>query len=154
VSFACLRVVGLGQALAGDDAVGLEIVGRLRDEGVPAGVELLEAADASVLMTLLETAHPVIVVDAVVGNGPPGELVELGEAQIGATSDRLLSTHGLDVAAAIALARDLFESRASPAVRLVGVRIAAPSRGARGLSPAVSAAIALAVHAVRARMKP
>jgi hydrogenase maturation protease len=145
-----VRVVGLGQRLAGDDAVGLEIVRRLRDEGVPPGVELLEATDGAALLALLETPRPVLVVDAVVGNGEPGTIVELDEARIGASSDRLLSTHGLDVAAAVGLARQVFAGRATPAVRVIGVRIAAPSRGEIGLSPLVSAALSPATRAVRA----
>jgi hydrogenase maturation protease len=136
--------------LAGDDAVGLEIVRRLRDEGVPGDVELLEAADASVLLALLETPSPVLVVDAVVGIGEPGTIVDLDEAHIGASPDRLLSTHGLDVVAAIGLARQLFAGRATPNVRVLGVRIAVPFRGEVGLSPAVSAAVGPATRAVRA----
>jgi hypothetical protein len=62
-----------------------------------------------------------------------------------------VSTHGLDVAGAIALARELFAGRASPAVRVVGVRIGLPTRGAVGLSPPVSAAVGLAASVVRAR---
>jgi hydrogenase maturation protease len=147
-----VRVVGVGQPLAGDDAVGLEVLRRLGEVGVPAGVELHEAADGAALLALLETPYPVIVVDAVVGMGPHGVVVELEEAELGASSDRPLSTHGLDVTTAIALARVLHESRASPLVRLVGVRIAAPSRGARGLSALVGAAADDAVRVLRVRL--
>lgn len=143
------RVVGLGQRLAGDDAVGLAIVDRLRAEGVREGVELRHAPDGAGLVSLLETPHPVVVVDAVVGPGPPGEIVELDEAELGSSSDRLLSTHGLDVARAIALARAVFGAEAAPSVRVIGVRVAAPARGSLGLSPAVVAAVASAARAVR-----
>jgi hydrogenase maturation protease len=150
MSAMAVRVVGLGQRFAGDDGVGLEIVRRLREEGVPAGVELLEASDASVLLPMLETPCPVLVVDAVVGEGEPGTIVELDEAHIGASPDRLLSTHGLDVATVIGVARQVFAGRATPAVRVIGVRIAAPCRREIGLSPVVSAALSPATRAVRA----
>jgi hydrogenase maturation protease len=152
MSLGRVRVVGVGQPLAGDDAVGLEILRRLRDAGVPPGVELREAVDGAALLTLLETPDPVLVVDAVVGMGPLGAVVELDEAHLGATSDRPVSTHGLDVTAAIALSRILYECHAAPAIRVVGVRIALPSRGACGLSPPVSAAADDAVRAIRARL--
>jgi hydrogenase maturation protease len=149
MSDGAVRVIGLGQPFAGDDGVGLEIVRRLREEGVPAEVEVLEASDASVLLTMLETPRPVLVVDAVVGEGEPGTIVELDEAHIGASPDRLLSTHGLDVATVIGVARHVFADRATPRVRVIGVRIAEPSLREIGLSPAVRAALSPATRAVR-----
>jgi hydrogenase maturation protease len=147
------RIVGLGQRLAGDDGVGLAIVDRLRALGAPSGVELVEASDAGELLTLLETARPVIVVDAIVGAGPPGEVVDVDAAQIGGACGRpLLSSHGLDVCDAIELARTLFGQGASPQVRVVGVRIAPPARGTCGLSPTIDAAVARAAAAVLARL--
>jgi hydrogenase maturation protease len=135
------RVIGLGQRLAGDDAVGLAVVERLRARGVPPYVELFEAADASALLDLLRTTGPVVIVDAVVGKGSPGEVVELDAADFERASDRPLSSHGLDVVGAIALARMLSEDETSPRIQIVGVRIAAPARWTCGLSPAVGAAV-------------
>jgi hydrogenase maturation protease len=147
-----MRVIGLGSRLAGDDAVGLAIVERLDDEGVPPGVELLQAPDTAGLISLLQTPHPVIIVDAVLGAGPPGELVELAETQIGAVEARLVSTHGLDVAGAITLARILFGEEAAPDIGMLGVRIAEPARFSRGLSPISAAAVARAARTLRWRM--
>lgn len=81
------RVVGLGQRVAGDDGVGLAILERLRRTGVGPGVELFEVAEATALLPLLETPHPVFVVDAVVGAGPVGEVVDLSAEEIGAGPD-------------------------------------------------------------------
>lgn len=145
------RVIGLGQRLAGDDAVGLAVLERMRARGVPPDVELFEAREASALVHLLQTAGPVVVVDAVVGKGPPGEVVDLDAAEIETASDRPLSTHGLDVLGAIALARVLSGADAPPRVRIVGVRIAAPSRGTCGLSAAVGAAVERAARLALAR---
>jgi hydrogenase maturation protease len=148
------RVVGLGQRLAGDDAVGLEIVHRVRALGVPPGVELLDANDAATLLPLLETKHRVFVVDAVVGPGAPGEIVELDAESMHRSPDRPVSTHGIDIPTALALARVLFGSGASPSIRILGVRIAPPTRGSRGLSPAVEAAVARAARILRERFEP
>ena len=146
------RVVGLGQPMAGDDAVGLEVVARLRAEGVPPGVEVLEAADGAALLLLLETPRPVLVVDALVGDGAPGEIVELDERGVVTASGRLVSSHALDVGRAIALGRVLLGPRATPSVWFVGVAIAPPACGTVGLRPVTRAAVALAVRAVRARL--
>jgi hydrogenase maturation protease len=146
------RVIGVGGRLAGDDAVGPAIVEQLRRMGgrVPPGVELLEAQDSAALVPWLETQAPVVIVDAVVGDGIMGEVVELDAASIGPTGDRPLSTHGLQVREAIALARVLHGPHGATRVWILGVRISAPTRGARGLSPAVDAAVPRAAEALLA----
>lgn len=146
------RVVGLGQRLAGDDCVGLAILDQLRTRGMPPEVELYEAAEPTALLPLLETPHPVFVVDAVVGEGPPGDVVVLAPGEIGAARDRPLSSHGLGVAAVLALAPVLFAERACPRVTIVGVRIAAPVRGVHGMSHAASDAVERAAQALLARL--
>ncbi len=145
------RVIGLGQRLGGDDAVGLVILERLRAGGVPPEVELFEAAEPSCLVHLLQTTRPVVVVDAVVGAGPPGDVVDLDANDVGAASDRPLSSHGLDVIRAIGLARLLSRRDVPPSVRIVGVRIAAPARGTCGLSAPVGAAVGRAARIALAR---
>jgi hydrogenase maturation protease len=146
-----VRVIALGQPLAGDDAAGLAIVERLGLEGVPPGVELFQAPDAAGLISLLQTPDSVLLLDAVVGPGPPGELVELAETEIASAAVPLLSTHGLGVAQAIALARILFGREAAPEIRLIGVRIDVPQRWSPGLSPAVASAVA---RAAREALRP
>ena len=67
-------VVGLGQPSAGDDAVGIAVIVRLRAEGDLEGVTYETAAEASALVERLQTGIPVIVVDALVGGGSFGAL--------------------------------------------------------------------------------
>lgn len=147
------RVVGLGQRLAGDDGVGPAVLDELRRTGVPPEVELCEATDATALLTLLETPCPVFVVDALVGPGRMGDVVDLPAEEVVAANDRPLSTHGLGVAAVIGLAGLLFGQRASAHVRIVGVRIALPQRGNTGMSPAVSAGVTRAARALLAHVR-
>lgn len=148
------RVIGLGQAAAGDDGVGLAILDRLRAMGVPAGTTLFEAAEATGLIPLLETGDAVVLVDAVVGHGTVGEVLELDEQMLNARPEgpRPLSTHGVDVGQAIALARVLSPGAISPRICLVGVTIARPLCYAHGLSPAVEAAVPRAARAVLTRL--
>ena len=143
------RVIALGQTAAGDDGAGLAVLEALRREGLPPAVELVHAADDSALVTLLATPAPVVLVDAVLG-GTPGEVIELGPEQLDARDVRPVSTHGLGVAQAIALARTLAPDTVSPAIRIVGITIAPPARYLQALSPAVAAAIPRAVDRVRA----
>ncbi|HSK04709.1 MAG TPA: hypothetical protein VK932_25840, partial [Kofleriaceae bacterium] len=66
-------VVGIGQDAAGDDGVGLAVARALAGRGL----EVRQAADASVVLALLEAGRRVVIVDAVIGGGAPGAVVRL-----------------------------------------------------------------------------
>lgn len=143
-------VIGLGQPAAGDDGVGVAVLDALRAAGAPDGVTLAHVADPAALVDLLAAGVPAVLVDAVAG-GAPGEVREVAPEDL-AAGTAACSTHGLDVAQALALARALHPGRARP-VRIVGIGIARPSRPALGLSPAVAAAVPRAVARVRAMLE-
>jgi len=141
------RVIGLGQAAAGDDGVGLAVLDALREHGVPADVELVRAAEDVALVALLETCAPVVLVDAVLGT-PTGEVLDLAPSELARRGPRSVSTHGLGVPEAVELARTLAPDTVSPAVRVVAVTIQRPTAYAQCLSPAVAAAVPRAVARV------
>lgn len=131
-------VVGLGQDAAGDDGVGLAVARAL----AAAGGEARACADASIVVGLLAEGRRVVIVDAVVGGGPVGAIVELAADALATAGAAPLSSHGLGVAEAIDVARTLLGDEVARAVAIVGVVIAPPARGALGLSAAVAAAVA------------
>lgn len=141
------RVIGLGQAAAGDDGVGLVVLRSLRERGLPSGVELHEVGEPSALVALLSGETPVIVVDAVLGDSV-GEVLELSPDELGEHAPVRLSSHGLGVTEAIGLARALAEGCSPPEIRIVAVTIARPERYQQGLSPGVAAAVPRAVDRV------
>jgi hydrogenase maturation protease len=143
------RVIALGQAAAGDDGVGLAVLERLRERGTPEGVELVRAPDDSALVTLLETPAAVVMLDAILGT-PPGEVLELSPAELAHRTARALSTHGMGVPEAVALARVLAPDAVSPSIRVVAVTIEKPAHYAPQLSAAVAAAVPRAVERVLA----
>lgn len=144
-------IVGVGQLAAGDDAVGLHVARSLAARGF----EVRECADASVLLSLCEAARRIVLVDAVVGGGPPGTVIRLDARDLAGTITPL-SSHGLGIAEAVELARTLY---GEPRLDIVGISIDLPTHHAVELSPAVAAAIepaatlaaALATGAVRDR---
>ena len=143
------RVIALGQRSAGDDGVGFAVLDRLRQGGVPPDVDLRRAEEDAALIGLLETPHPVVIVDAVLGS-PPGRVLDLAPADLAASGVRPVSTHGLGVVRAIELARVVAVGEVSPSIRIVGITIDRPARYEDGLSPRVEAAVALAAARVRA----
>lgn len=144
------RVIGLGRALACDDAVGLLVVEHLRRVGVPVGVELHAVSDASAIVPLLQTASPVAIVDAIASRRAPGEIVTLDEGALRTARARPVSSHGVDVADAVALARAVDPTATSPRIALVGVAIAHATELGVEPSPAVRAAIPAAARAALA----
>ncbi len=141
-------VIGLGQEAAGDDGVGLAVLGRLREIGVPGGVELVEAREESDLIPLLGEGAPVILVDAVVG-GRAGELMDLTLEDLAGRGAGTVSTHGIGLEQAVGLARELSE-RFAPSIRIVGVAVERPHGLSCGLSPEVAAAVPRAAERVLA----
>jgi hydrogenase maturation protease len=137
-------VVGIGQPLGGDDAVGLAVAERLRTDGIRAHA----VGDGAALVDLLAGAARAVIIDAVVGAGPPGTVVHLrGEELEGqAAGATPVSSHGLSVAAAVATARAL---GGAAEAHLVGVAIDPPRDAATSLSREVAAAVEVAALRVR-----
>jgi hydrogenase maturation protease len=145
-----VRIIGLGQAAAGDDQVGLAVIEHLRAVGVPREVELLQVPEPRALLPLLEEGAPTVLVDAGLAS-PAGEVLVLELEELEVRGFTSVSTHGLGLAQAVALARLLSPEAASSSIRVVGVSIARPERFQQGLSPEVAEAIPRAAeHALRA----
>jgi hydrogenase maturation protease len=143
---AALRVIGIGNAYRGDDAVGLAVARALRT-GAPAGVEVLELeGEPTSLIGAWEGCEAVWLVDAVSSGSPPGTVhrVDAIREPVPAAFART-STHHLGLPEAVELARAV----GSLPRRLVvyGVEAASFDAG-EGLTPAVEAAVERVVAAI------
>ncbi len=104
-----VRVIGVGNPLRGDDGVGVALVERLAAEGLPPGVEAVDAGTGGLtLLDLLEGASRVVLVDAAELGRPPGSVVrvdgeDLGLGEVAGAP----SLHGAGVGDALALGREL-----------------------------------------------
>ena len=105
---ALLKVVGVGNAWRGDDAVGLAVVERLRGR-LPAGVALLEReGEPTSLIDAWEGADAVWVVDAVRSGAAPGTVHRLDATSAELPAELFRgSTHHLGLPEAVELARAL-----------------------------------------------
>lgn len=101
-------VVGIGNAWRGDDAAGLLVAHALRARELP-DVTVVDAAGVDTdLIDLWQDAGRVILVDAVVSGAAPGTVhcFDLSHDDLPATH-AFCSTHALDLAAVVELARVL-----------------------------------------------
>ncbi len=137
-----IRIIGIGSPL-GDDAAGLVAARRLA-AAPPAGCQVI-AADrpGAGLIDLLEGAAAVIIIDAVRSDAAPGAIHDLDLREVGGLGERLVSSHDIGVAAAIALAARL--GRAPARGRLIGIEASSDNRSPEDISPAVRDAIERAI---------
>jgi hydrogenase maturation protease len=146
------RIIGVGSAYGGDDSVGLVVAQRLR----AAGFDAHTAPDVTSLVTLLGDAGRAIVIDALVGAGESGRVVHLSEDALrragsprtspGEHASRMgVSSHGLGIVEAIALARALGREGCAKEVHVIGIAIELPCVPGDALSVPVAAAVDEAV---------
>jgi hydrogenase maturation protease len=106
-----LKVIGVGNAWRGDDAVGLLVVRRLK-AGQPPEVSIAECrGTVTAVREAWKDAAGVIVVDAVVSGSRPGAIYRFNahDGGVPVQLSRSPSSHGWGVAEALALGKVLQE---------------------------------------------
>jgi len=119
-----IAVIGIGQSLRGDDAVGLEAV-RQWQEKFPETANRPEVrVDASELpglglLDMLEDVDAAILIDAVQSSASPGTVHRLTENNLAAFTSDAKSAHGWGVAETLGMGRLL--GKANIPIRLIGI---------------------------------
>ncbi len=142
-----IRIIGLGNVLAGDDGVGILAARRLKArlgkqqaDLVEVQVEVIEAELVGLeVLDLMEGADVVMLVDAARSGHPPGTLhrLEVSDGPIGKTLFPH-STHALNAVDALELGRTL--GTLPPRVIVFGIE-AGTLRAGEALSPEVARAL-------------
>ncbi len=142
-----IRILGLGNVLAGDDGVGILAARRLnarlgkqQADLVEVQVEVIEAELVGLeVLDLMEGADVVMLVDAARSGHPPGTLhrLEVSDGPIGKTLFPH-STHALNAVDALELGRTL--GTLPPRVIVFGIE-AGTLRAGEALSPEVARAL-------------
>jgi hydrogenase maturation protease len=144
-------IVGIGQSLRGDDAVGLTAVQLWKDTHPATAkkvrVELAENPGVSIL-GLLENADTAILVDAVNSGSLQGIIHILKEEELATFVDGSDSAHGRGVAETLVLGRKVDTESMPDEIILIGIEIGQTKFG-EGLSPEVLDVIPDAVHAIQ-----
>ncbi|RLS29407.1 MAG: hydrogenase maturation protease [Planctomycetota bacterium] len=99
-------VIGCGNALRGDDAVGPEVIRRLQGGAIPAGITCIDAGTAGIDVVLAAAGVDwLIVVDACVSGAPPGSVHVLAGEEVEQMPAAGINLHSLRWDHALALAR-------------------------------------------------
>jgi hydrogenase maturation protease len=123
-------VVGMGNPMAADDAIGVELVRRLRHQS-HTGCRFLEVTQPGLgLLRLFDQASWILFVDAVVSGAPPGTvcLIPLPSKLVESRGIASLSSHGLGLAEVTELCQVL--GRPMPRMFLLGIEIGDATLGA------------------------
>jgi len=140
-------VIGIGQELRGDDAVGPEIVRTWRQEHSETASRVhveLSPLPGLGLLDLLEAAQIAILVDAVQSGEKPGRIHLAGMEDLDAFAPGSASAHGFGVAETLALGQQVSPDSLPKQVILLGVEIQHVDLG-QPMSSAVHASIPQAV---------
>lgn len=106
-----VRVIGIGSPF-GNDSIGWQVIEKLKQQHMlttllPERIDLIEADRPGInLIQMLQGARFVILVDAILDTSQHGAVVRVSTHQL-INARNSLSSHGLDVASAIALADKL-----------------------------------------------
>lgn len=149
-------VLGVGNVLLGDEGVGVAVARRLEaaqaagDTRIPTGTRIVDGGTLGLdLLPLLADSDAVVIIDAVDLGRDPGTVVVLRDGAVEATLAGHLSPHQVGVGDLVAAARLLGEVPAR--LSLVGIQPAA-IEVRLDLSPAVAAAVDVAVDRVRGEL--
>jgi hydrogenase maturation protease len=143
-----LKVIGVGNAWRGDDAVGLLVARRLKEDQLPR-VSIVECrGTVTAVLEAMKDAAGVIVVDAVVSGSRPGTIYRFNAHGAGVPVElsRSPSSHGWGVSEALALGQVLQEL--PPWLIIYGIEGQNFGPG-QEVSQEVAAAIPEAAHRIR-----
>ena len=152
-----IAVIGIGQSLRGDDAVGLEAV-RQWQEQYPETAELpglnvhIQEIPGLGLLDLLDGSEAAILVDAVKSSAVPGTLYRLSSEQLSSFSIDTKSAHGWGVAETLQLDRLLNPAKHDIPIRLIGIEAGQLQLGA-GLSEAVQQVLPKVCEAIQEELQ-
>lgn len=152
-----LAVIGIGQSLRGDDAVGLEAVQtwRLSHPQTAQRPEIrvitAELPGLSVL-DMLEGIEAAIIVDAVHGGAEPGRLHRARSEDLEAFATSSKSAHGWGAAETLRLGREMDPNLRRLDIRIIGIEAVEFTVGS-SLSPAVREALPRASTAIQQQVE-
>ncbi|HID05986.1 MAG TPA: hydrogenase maturation protease [Armatimonadetes bacterium] len=130
-------VLGIGNLLMRDDGVGVHVINALRKCNLPNDVEVVDGGILGIdLLSVVEDADMLIVIDAVDVGASPGEIVELSDDLL-APSQCPMSLHDFRIGDVLRIAE--MRGKRPRCIVLIGIQVADVSCG-DALSPQ------LAVH--------
>lgn len=140
-------ILGVGNVLFSDEGVGIKALEELKENFIfPENVELIDGGTLGIgLMPYLEGVNRLIILDAVLGGGPPGRVYEFKGEQIRTMFSRKVSMHNVGLQDVLYILD--FLDRIPEEMVLIGVEPKSLSLGC-SLSPVVRSSLEMVVEKV------
>lgn len=140
-------IIGVGNLLLGDEGIGIHVVEELSKRNLPANVEVIDGGTGGVaLLSLMEGAGKVIIVDAVLGGNSPGKIYVLDAERLMKGVVKFISLHEMDLLSTLMIGREL--GKLPPELILVGVEPKNYEEYNMDLSPEVKAVIPKVIEVI------
>jgi hydrogenase maturation protease len=143
-----IHVLGIGQSMRGDDAVGLEIV-KFWQEKFPQTAQLVQVEfteqPGPELLELFKEMDSAIIVDAIYSPAQPGTIIRLETDDLLSFTSDTKSSHGWGISETLHLGYSLYPWLSAVRIILIGIVALQFEQGA-GISSQVSSAIASTVQ--------
>jgi len=142
-------VIGCGNQLISDDAIGLNVVRELSKYQLPAGVKIIEAGTPGLsLLDMITGAEKVIIIDAMLSGAEPGTIHRFTDEDLPPAELFPLSAHNWNIASALELGKRVEMDDWPKEIVILGVEIERLDRFRIALSPRVEEAIPVVVEAI------
>jgi len=150
-----VKVIGIGNPLASDDAIGLHVARELLKVKLPSNVEVIEAdSTGPSVLESIAGADKVILIDAAVGENGPGTIHRLSLDNIHPSRCNVRSVHEIDLVDLLRVEKLAQPETFPKELVIIGIEVADTTRCRQGLSDAVRNAIPKAAEFVRSEITP
>ena len=114
-----IKIIGIGNPLAGDDGVGIRVIEELKKKRLPENVEIIDAGCDPFIMLEHLDCKKVIVIDAVKMGKKAGSVVNFATDDVSIIDDtKNFSLHGVGLGYALKLKRKFYRDID---VRVIGI---------------------------------
>jgi hydrogenase maturation protease len=133
-------VIGIGNTLLGDEGVGVHALNKLRLEGLPKDIQLVEGGVGGIaLLNFVRGADRVVFIDAVSGS-QPGRVYRLTERDLDTKVKTLLrpmSLHDVGLAEMVKIGQAVYPNEMPKEIIIYGIEINEPKTYSSDLSKKV-----------------
>jgi hydrogenase maturation protease len=148
-----IKVLGVGNALVGDDGFGPRVIEELQKREIPSNVELIDAGVGGIaILSWIEDADKIIIIDSVqTGNEPVGTVYCFTDKEMPPSDMFMLSLHDLNLVDTINIGKIV--QKMPEEIIIYGVEVKRVAEYTRDLTPEVEAAIGEVIDLVMEEIK-
>ena len=92
-----VTVVGVGNLLLKDEGIGVHIANALQALRLPPPVEIIDGGTSPDILTCLEPADKLVIIDAAATGGAPGTIYRFHPDELNPVAGRIVSLHEVDL---------------------------------------------------------